>query len=149
MLYNFVNPADIKINLESTEKEECLAELLEVIAARQPHLNRKEALDALILREDKSSTAVFPSIAIPHAVCSSITNPAIAIGISKTGIDFDPKANIIFEVLMEKNNAEFHLKILKDIVQLLGNKTFINKVLNAKSAQEICDIIYDIETDIA
>lgn len=146
MLSHFISPADIKINLESTEKEECLAELLEVIVARQPSISRREAMEALVDREEKSSTAVLPGIAIPHAICKSAKKSAIAIGISKKDIDFDVPVNIVFELLFEQNDVEFHMNILKSIVQLLDNKTFKNKVLNAKSSQEVFDIIDEIES---
>lgn len=35
MLSAFISPADIKVNLESTDKEECFAELLELIVAKK------------------------------------------------------------------------------------------------------------------
>ncbi len=147
MLCNFVNPADIKLNLESTEKEECLAELLEVIVARQPMIKRSEVISSLILREEKSSTAVFPGIAIPHIVCESISKPCIAIGISRYGVDFDSKkVNVIFEILFRNDDAEFHMQVLKDIVNLVNDNSFVNKVINAKSSQDVFDAIVELET---
>lgn len=145
MLCNFISPGCIKLNLESTEKEESLAELLEVIVAGNPLVNRREAMQVLEAREEKASTAVLPGVAIPHAVCKSINKSAVAIGISRTGIDFDPTVNVIFEILLAEKDAEFHMNILKDIVQLVSNKTFVNKVINAKSSQEVFDIIVNLE----
>lgn len=146
MLCNFISPGCIKLNLESTEKEECIAELLEVIVAKNPLINRREAMEVLIAREEKESTSVFPCVAIPHAICKSAVKSAIAMGVSRSGLDFDPKVYIVFEILLAEKDAEFHMNILKDIVQLVNNKTFVKKVLNAKSEQEIFDIIVDIET---
>ena len=59
MLSSFISPSSIKVGLESSEKEECFAELLEVLVAKNPEINRKEAMNALIAREEKMSTAVF------------------------------------------------------------------------------------------
>lgn len=146
MLCNYITPGDIKLNLESTEVEECFAELLEVIVAKNPHLNRKEALQALESREEKSSTAVFPQVAIPHAICKSLNKSSVAIGISRRGVEFDSPVNIVFEILIEENDAEFHMNILKSVVELVSNKTFVNKVLNAKSEQEVFNIIVEFET---
>ena len=39
MLSSFISPSSIKVALESTEKEECFAELLEVLVAKNPELN--------------------------------------------------------------------------------------------------------------
>ena len=111
MLSSFISPASIKVALESTEKEECFAELLEVLVAENPDINRREAMTALVAREEKMSTAVFPFVAVPHALCSSAGDTLVAVGISRSGIEFespDPKenpehtvVNIIFEILFE------------------------------------------------
>lgn len=146
MLCNFISPSDIKINLESTEKEECIAELLEVIIADHPSVNRKEALSALFSREDVGGTDILPGVAIPHAVCNSVKKSAIALGISKRGIDFDSNVKIVFEILFEPGNAEFHMLVLKDIVNLIQDSSFINRLVNAKSSQDVFDIIEELET---
>ena len=82
MLRNIITPDVVKIDLESTEKEECFAELLELIVAKHPEINRKEALDSLIKRESKLSTAVAKDAAIPHALVETVPKVAIAVGIS-------------------------------------------------------------------
>ena len=155
MLSSFITPASIKVALESSEKEECFAELLEVLVAENPELNRKEAMDALIAREDKMSTAVFPFVAVPHALCSSAKDTLVAVGISRSGIEFDspdPKANpdhpvvnVIFEILFEEKDTETHLYVLRDILQLVSNPDFIKNVTQAKTSQEVYDLIESME----
>lgn len=155
MLSSFISPSSIKVGLESSEKEECFAELLEVLVAKNPDLNRKDAMDALITREEKMSTAVFPFVAVPHALCSSAGNTLVAVGISRTGIEFDspdPEANpehsvvnVIFEILFEEKDTETHLHLLRDILQLVSNPDFVKNVLQAKSPQEVYDIIESME----
>ena len=155
MLSSFISPSSIKVGLESSEKEECFAELLEVLVAKNPDLNRKDAMDALITREEKMSTAVFPFVAVPHALCSSAGDTLVAVGISRTGIEFDssdpeanpdhPVVNVIFEILFEEKDTETHLHLLRDILQLVSNPDFVKNVLQAKSPQEVYDIIESME----
>nr|MCR4580272.1 PTS sugar transporter subunit IIA [Treponema sp.] len=139
-------------NLESTEKEECFAELLEPIVAKNRQLNRAEVMSALIAREELKSTAILPNIAIPHAVTSKkLGSPAIAIGISHEGIEFDPletlpneknpQVKIIFEILFEEDDAVMHLQVLRDILQLVNNQEFLKEVLKAETPQEVLDYI--------
>ena len=109
MLSSFISPAVIKTGMESSEKEEGFAELLELLVAKNPKLDRKEAMEALVKREEKMSTAVLPFVAVPHALCSSAGDTLVAMGISREGIEFeapDPEAdktrpvvNIIFDAL--------------------------------------------------
>lgn len=148
MLTSYISPSDIKFNLESTDKEECFAELLELMVSKNPKINRAEAMEALTVREDKSSTAVYPYIAVPHAVCPSIQKTSIAIGVSRRGIEFDKSnksVNIIFEVLFEENNTDAHLHVLRDILQLVSNPDFVKNILEAKDTLTIYDVIASLE----
>lgn len=155
MLSGIISPANIKVALESSEKEECFAELLEVCIANGVKLDRREVLNSLIEREEKMSTAVFPHIAVPHCVNKSISSTAISIGISKKGIDFEPVdsesnsknpvVNIIFEILFEEQDTEMHLHILRDISMLISNPAFFEQILQAKTSQEVYNIIEALE----
>lgn len=150
MLSQYISPADIKINLESREKEECFAELLEVIVAKHPQINRLEAMNALIQRDEMSSTAVFPSVAVPHGTINSLSKTAISIGISKQGIEFEsvcesetknPLVNIIFEVLFYNEKTDLQIYVLRDIINLVDNSDFVRAALKCSSAQEVFDLI--------
>ena len=155
MLSSFVTPSVIKLGLESSEKEESFAELLELLVAENPKLNRKEAMEALIQREDKMSTAVLPFVAVPHALCTSAGNTLVAMGISREGIEFEapdpaadsrhPVVNIIFEILFEEKDTETHLQVLRDILELVSKPDFVKNVLQAKSSQEVYDLIESME----
>ena len=155
MLSALIDPSDIVVRLESSEKEECFAELLEVIVAKNPGLNRNEVMNDLMDREDKKSTAIYPYIAVPHGVCSSIKKTAIAIGISRKGIDFEPvesadsptnpKVNVIFEILFEQEDTGTHLHLLRDILQLVGQPDFVEKMLQLNTAQEVYELIASME----
>ena len=155
MLSSFISPASIKVGLESSEKEESFAELLELLVAKNPAIDRREAMNALIKREEKMSTAVFPGVAVPHALCSYAGDTLVAIGISRQGIEFespDPKenpdnpvVNIIFEILFEEKDTETHLHVLRDILQLVSNPDFVKNVLQAKTSQEVYDLIESLE----
>jgi mannitol/fructose-specific phosphotransferase system IIA component (Ntr-type) len=155
MLSSFISPSSIKVALESTEKEECFAELLEVLVAKNPELNRKEAMTALVAREEKMSTAVFPYVAVPHALCASAGDTLVAVGISRPGIEFEspepennpehPVVNVIFEILFEERDTETHLHLLRDILQLVSNPDFVKNLLQAKTSQEVYEIIESME----
>lgn len=154
MISDKIDVDNIKINLESEESEECIAELLEVILQKHPEINRKDAADALYTREEKMSTAIYPFVAVPHAVCKSAKKTSIAIGISPRGVEFEnpdksKKENVnvkvIFEILFEKDNTDRHLHILRDILQLVSNSEFIEQISLAKSSQEVLNLISSFE----
>ena len=154
MFSSLISPTDIKVTLESTEREEVFAELLELMVAKQKQIDRKEAMYALCKRESLKSTAVFPKIAIPHAVCKSIKKTCVCIGVSKTGIEFEsadenstsnPIVNIIIQILFEESDSDGHLHVLRDLVSLIEEPDFVNAILFAKTPQDIYDYIVAAE----
>ena len=100
-------------------------------------------------------TAVFPFVAVPHALCSSAGDTLVAVGISRPGIEFDspdpeanpehPVVNVIFEILFEERDTETHLHLLRDILQLVSNPDFVKNLTQAKTSQEVYDIIESME----
>jgi len=150
MLSNILKPENIKINLESTEEEECIAELVETLVAANPGVNRSEILNALLSREEQMSTAIYPYIAVPHAVCKGVDHTSIAIGISRKGVEFaspdknsadSVKVNVIFEVVFEEDDTEGHLHVLRDILQIVSNPSFVDEILLANTSQEVLNFI--------
>lgn len=155
MLSVLIAPSDIKVGLLSSEKEECFAELIELIVARHPEIKREEALQSLIERDEKMSTAILPHIAVPHAVCENLKSTAVSIGISRSGIEFESDnpdveienpINIIFEILSNKDDIENVVKIMRDILQISSNPDFFAQILNANSSNEVYNLIYNLES---
>lgn len=154
MISSLITPGDIKVTLEGEDRDECLAELLELSVAKNPDINRTEAYNALIAREQKMSTAVYPFIAVPHAVIKSTDKTVISIGVDRRGIEFESndandynsvKVNVIFEILFQEDDTDSHLHVLRDILQLASNPEFIEKMLDAKNQQEVYDVIAELE----
>lgn len=154
MLTDYITPADIKLNLESSDREEAFAELTELLVKKSPGINRTQVINALIERENKCSTAVFPMVAVPHAVCESAKETGIVIGVSREGIEFEPVessdrlcpvVNIIFQIVFEKDNTDSHLNILRDILFVVSKPEFHQRVLNAQTQQELYDLLVELE----
>lgn len=154
MLTDYIRPADIKLNLESTDREEAFAELTELLVKKSPGINRTQVINALIERENKCSTAVFPMVAVPHAVCESAKETGIVIGVSREGIEFEPVessdrlcpvVNIIFQIVFEKDNTDSHLNVLRDILFVVSKPEFHQRVLNAQTQQELYDLLVELE----
>jgi PTS system fructose-specific IIC component/PTS system nitrogen regulatory IIA component len=132
----------INMNLTSTDKTEVLEELLELIVAVQPQLNRKEALTSLKAREAQQSTGIVPGAAIPHGICESVDGIVGALGISRKGIAFDSldgKPTHVFLVLLSNiNQRDQTLEAMRRLALLLDNPGFVTAILEQKTPQDIC-----------
>src|SRR6185295_3011798 len=85
----FLSKAGIKIGLQSSEKEDTLKELVDVLAEVQDIGDKKSILKALVERESLGSTGIGQGIAIPHGKTEKIKELVAVLGISKKGINFE------------------------------------------------------------
>ncbi|WP_407428831.1 PTS sugar transporter subunit IIA [Treponema sp.] len=139
-------------NLSSTEKDELFEELVEVIHSKYPVFNKSEALATLNERESKMTTGIMHSVAIPHALISSIKGSVGAIGITKDGIDYDSldKAPVhaVFMIIGNENETEHHIQILKQLATVLQIPDFVQNLLSLKSSAEIYNFICTSEESL-
>lgn len=153
MLLGEIFPKDtIVVNLESTEKDELFEELVEKIHSYCPELDRNEALKDLNEREEKMTTGIMHSVAIPHAQVSSIKTTIGAIGISKDGIDYNSldkaPVYVVFMILGPQNEAERHIQILKSLAQVLQIPGFVDKITKCNTSGEAYKLLCDSEESL-
>ena len=146
---NVFSPKSVIIDLESEEKDELFEEMLESIRLTHPEIDHEEALSALKEREAQMSTGIMHGIAVPHGRCKSVKGCVGAVGISRRGIDYDSldgaAVNLVFMLLCGENDDELHLEILKELSQVLHDPSFVSKIYDKKSAQEVYDLLCEIQ----
>src|SRR5580704_2244482 len=85
-----IPPEHIFPDLEATERYAAIQEILErLIRLGAVPSHAKEALFAAICRrEEVMTTGIGMGLAIPHAVSDLVTRRVVALGRSKSGVDF-------------------------------------------------------------
>jgi mannitol/fructose-specific phosphotransferase system IIA component (Ntr-type) len=120
-------------------------ELLEILKANGKLLDRDTALKDLLEREKAMTTAMPNGIAIPHAKTDAVQELTVAIGIKKSGIDFDSpfddKTRIIILALAPPKKAKLLYKFLLAITTMLNDDTIRSKILTAKTPDEIVKLL--------
>jgi mannitol/fructose-specific phosphotransferase system IIA component (Ntr-type) len=144
LLSDVFNRQAIKPNLEAATKEGVFTELIEVIAAVHPEMDRGEMFSAIQDRENKMNTSVAPGVAVPHG-CYPGTDEIIgAIGISKAGIDYDAldrkPVHFVFLLLMGESAREKHLRILNRVLALI-NSGALGYMRAASDPEEVYEIL--------
>ncbi|MFT0802406.1 fructose-specific PTS transporter subunit EIIC [Bacillus swezeyi] len=141
----------IKLNLESSQKENVIEELVTVLD-QAGKLNDKEGYkEAVINREKQSSTGIGEGIAIPHAKTASVKEPAIAFGRSKEGVDYESldgqPSHLVFMIAATDGANNTHLEALSRLSTLLMREEIRKQLLEAESEEEIIDIINQHDKD--
>jgi fructose-specific phosphotransferase system IIA component len=140
-LSDLLDESVIKVGLESEDKEEVFAEMIEMLvrAGRVP--DRTRALQAILTRESMATTGIGDGVAVPHGKDSSVRTLTLALGISKEGIEYDASDGapvyLVFMVLAEANNPGPHVQCLREILRLLQTPGFQERLCRAASAQEV------------
>ena len=152
MLSHLLTPANIKADLESAEKDEVFEEMIEMIVASQPSVDRQDALNALMQREAQQTTGIIPGIAVPHTQCASVHGTALALGLSRTGVEYDSldgsPVNFIIMMLFAEGDTESHLQTMKDVANLLQAPDFLKTIMEKKTPQEIFDAVCNFEMSL-
>ncbi|MBR4374489.1 MAG: PTS sugar transporter subunit IIA [Treponema sp.] len=143
----------IVVNLESTEKDELFEELVESIHKFCPNLDRVAAVEALNERESKMSTGIMHSVAVPHALVSSMKKTVGAIGVSKSGIDYDAldkaPVHVVFMILGADGETEKHIQILKQLALVLQNPGIVDKIVRCETASDVFNLISKTEESLS
>ncbi|MBN1688215.1 MAG: PTS sugar transporter subunit IIA [Candidatus Omnitrophica bacterium] len=142
----FLDKDAIKINVEATEKEEVLKELVDVLGSVQKIKDKKSIVTALIERENLGSTGIGQGIAIPHGKTDLVNKLVAVLGISRKGVNFEAldgeMVYIVFLLIAPKETAGPHLKALAQISRLLRDSYFCELLRKCQTADDVYSLIH-------
>ena len=152
MLSDRLDPESVRTPLASTRKNEILRELSEILAEGAGVPDRAgEILEAILKREALLSTGIGHGVALPHAKCSCLSRPAMAVGTTSEPVDFDAvdgaPVDLVWMLAGPERTAGHHVRTLAAVSELLRNESvraslsgaatpgeFIARVAEAESA---------------
>jgi PTS system fructose-specific IIA component/PTS system nitrogen regulatory IIA component len=135
----------VKIGLESVNKEECLEEMVDVVAQAERITDRNSVLAEVMKREELATTGVGRGIAVPHARHKSIPALVVSIGTSSDGIKYgamdEELVHVIFLVLTPKRMIGPHLRAMEKISRIASVEGFWQKAAAAKTPTELLELL--------
>lgn len=130
--------------LSSTDKTGIIHELAAAVAAHY-EVPQKALSQVLIDRENLASTAIGEGVAIPHGKMSKLSQLLACLGRAPNGVDFDSMDGeptyLFFVLVAPESSTGAHLKALARISRVFKDPELRNRLLAAKSADEMYDII--------
>jgi len=144
-LLALVCPECTTIDLKGQTKQEIITELVDLLAARNKLLDRNLVLADVLEREKTMSTGMAHGIALPHGKTEGVDEMVVAVGIKKTGIDFDSvdgeKSRLFIMVASPKKHTGPHLQFLAAIGSILEDTATCEAVINSASPEEAAKIL--------
>lgn len=151
ILTQILQPKCIKAPLVSTNKEDAIEELINVLADNGYLGDRGSAFEAVLAREQTRSTGIGSGIAIPHGKSSAAKELVMAIGIAKEPIEFESIDNkpvgIIILLVSPPDQTGPHIQALARISRLMLDATFKSQLEKAASPEEVYDLVSTKETE--
>jgi PTS system nitrogen regulatory IIA component len=142
---DFITVDRVLAQMRSTAKEEALAELGELASNGRGVAVRQAIVKVLKERERLASTGIGEEIAIPHGKLDGVEQLVVALGRSIPGVEFESvdgkPTRLFFVLLAPENSTGIHLKALARISRLCKEPGFRTSLLEARSAQEMYEIV--------
>ncbi|KGA99010.1 PTS fructose transporter subunit IIC [Alkalihalobacillus alcalophilus ATCC 27647 = CGMCC 1.3604] len=139
------------LNLSSSSKEEVLDELIVKLDEAGRLNDRTKYKEAILTREQQSTTGLGEGIAIPHAKTAAVKTPAIAFGRSTSGIDFEAldgqPSHLFFMIAASEGANNEHLATLSKLSTFLMDENFRKNLLEAESLEDIIATIDNKEAE--
>ncbi|MFF2448875.1 PTS mannitol transporter subunit IICBA [Neobacillus sp. NPDC058068] len=133
---------NIFLNQEFVSKEEAIRFAGNVLV--KSGYVKESYIDAMIARDEMTSTYMGNDVAIPHGTEEAkkdVLNSGFTVLQVPNGVDFDgQKVRLIFGIAGKDGT---HLEILSGIAVTCSDMANIEKLVEAKSAREIMDILND------
>ncbi|PPA69182.1 PTS mannose transporter subunit IIABC [Jeotgalibacillus proteolyticus] len=149
-LTNIMNEEMMILQLDGDARDDVIDELIEKLDQSGALESKSKFREAIIARENESTTGIGENIAIPHGKSSAVRKPAVAFGIKQQGVNWGSMdgtdAKLIFMIAVPEQHAgDAHLKILQMLSRKLMDESFREQLLAAKTKQEAYDLLNTVQ----
>lgn len=153
-LADVVVPSAVAVGLEAASAEEAIRLLVERLCAAEPSIPREAALRVVLDRERLFSSAVGRGVAVPHGRLGDITRAFVALGRFAKPVPFATVPDrapirLIFLAITPTSAPIAQLRILARIASLASNESIRRRMLRAKAADSLLEIIRTADTLLA
>jgi fructose-specific phosphotransferase system IIA component len=149
---DYITESAIVLELEGANKGAVLRHLVDALAHNGSIRDRQAILNALEERERLKTTGIGSGLAIPHCKSSQVSRVYIAVGLSKSGIDFESldqqPAHLFFLLVAPESAGPEHLKASAKIVRLVRDESVRQELLAQPTAAAVLEYIKNHEETV-
>jgi len=151
ILTQILQPACVKVPLESKDKESAILEMVDLLNDNGLLSDKEVVLEAVLTREKTRSTGIGSGIAVPHGKCKAVKELVMAIGITDEPIDFASvdgrPVKIIILLVSPSDQTGPHIQALARISRLMLDEEFKQALEKATSPEEVYELLNSKENE--
>ncbi|HAF98839.1 fructose-specific PTS transporter subunit EIIC [Paenibacillus lactis] len=149
-LTDIVTPDLINLNLAGTTQDAVIDEMIAVLERNGAVRADGDFKQAILAREQESSTGIGMNIAIPHGKSEAVLKPSVVFGIQRDGVDWKSldgsEAKLIFMIAVPRNSKQnAHLKVLQMLSRKLMDDDFREALLAVTSKEEAYRLLDQVQ----
>jgi CBS domain containing-hemolysin-like protein/mannitol/fructose-specific phosphotransferase system IIA component (Ntr-type) len=153
-LMDVVVPQAVSVGQQAADRKTAIAQLVSRLCAAAPGLVKEpEVLQIVWEREMKFSSAVGRGVAVPHGRLTTLERPLVALARYSPAVPFPSPDNVpvrlVFLILTPAATPVIQLKVLGRIASLVTNENLRRKLLRAKTAESMLEILRTADTLLA
>ncbi|MGY5537699.1 PTS fructose transporter subunit IIABC [Vibrio brasiliensis] len=145
MITKLINENLIALNLNAQSKEEVFNELIEILYAQGRISDKEQFLADIKAREELGNTGFEQGVALPHAKSSAVIEPAVVIGVHKTGIDYGAEdglaSKLFFMIASPDGGDNHHIEVLAELSSKLIEPGFIEQFLDCQDNHAALELL--------
>lgn len=126
-------------------KHEAVDRLVDALFATGAIPDREAFRKAVFDREAVMSTGIGEGVAIPHVRFEGVPKPAISVGVSKQGLDFDTldnqRVNVIVLFAMPTGSQKEYLGLLAQVMTAFKQPGFRERLIGCSTPDEVEDML--------
>jgi PTS system fructose-specific IIC component len=140
MITSLINEKLICLDLKAGSKAEVFAEMAALLKTQGKINDQQGFITDLMARENQGNTGFEDGIALPHAKSSAVIEPAVAIGISRKGIEYGAEdgkpSHLFFMIASPAGGADHHIEVLAELSSKLIEDGFIKRFTACQTQSE-------------
>ncbi|MFD3765909.1 MULTISPECIES: fructose-specific PTS transporter subunit EIIC [Paenibacillus] len=149
-LTDIVTPDLINLNLAGTTQDAVIDEMIAVLERNGAVRADGDFKQAILAREQESSTGIGMNIAIPHGKSDAVLKPSVVFGIQQDGVDWKSldgsEAKLIFMIAVPRNSkTNAHLKVLQMLSRKLMDDDFREALLAVTTKEEAYRLLDQVQ----
>lgn len=146
-IHDYIAP-DRVIVLDAADKTRAIDQLVDAVGRSGPVGDLAGFRQAVHDREKTVSTGIGLGVAVPHAKVPSVNEFFVALGLSKTGVEWDAidqkPVRLVFLIGGPDRDQQTYLQILSKIVLVTKSPKLRSALLEAGSAEDALDVLASV-----
>ncbi|WP_458118957.1 fructose-specific PTS transporter subunit EIIC [Paenibacillus sp. Z6-24] len=139
----------IRLDLQGETRDQVIDEMIDILDQHGKLSSAPDFKQAILAREQESTTGIGMNIAIPHGKSQAVQRPAVVFGLKRDGVDWHSMdgtdARLIFMIAVPRSSqGNAHLKVLQMLSRKLMDEQYRNQLLQVNNREEAYQLLKQI-----